>query len=84
MKETAGFRTESRYNNIMFGLVGLVVEELGGKSWEDLLEEHILKPLGIKGFAHFHGQAPPGHHFSSQYTFTSRGRRLKVARNTFR
>ena len=31
----------------MYGVVGLVAEELGGSSWEQLIAQRILNPLGM-------------------------------------
>ncbi|XP_076446917.1 uncharacterized protein LOC143284148 [Babylonia areolata] len=42
------FRDEFEYNNWMYGLVGHVTEVMGGgATWEELLEEHLLKPLNM-------------------------------------
>jgi CubicO group peptidase (beta-lactamase class C family) len=43
MKPHEGFR----YNNIMYGAAGYVIEVLSGKTWEDFIKEKILTPLGM-------------------------------------
>eukprot|EP00164_Ancoracysta_twista_P004837 GFYU01006574.1.p1 GENE.GFYU01006574.1~~GFYU01006574.1.p1 ORF type:complete len:540 (+),score=147.68 GFYU01006574.1:1-1620(+) len=41
-------REKWQYSNWMFSTIGTVEEEITGKSWEDLLHELILDPLGMK------------------------------------
>ena len=36
------------YNNLMYSVVGLGLEKITGQSWENLVSEKILKPLGMK------------------------------------
>jgi len=40
-------RTKFQYNNYGYMLAGHAVERVTGKSWEDCVEEYILKPLGM-------------------------------------
>lgn len=40
-------RTKFQYNNYGFILAGHAVEKVTGKSWEECVEEYILKPLGM-------------------------------------
>lgn len=35
------------YNNVMYSIAGSVMEEVTGKSWENLVREKIFKPLGM-------------------------------------
>ncbi|MEK8110174.1 serine hydrolase domain-containing protein [Micromonospora sp. M12] len=35
------------YSNLAYGLLGGMLERLGGKPWTDLLDERILTPLGL-------------------------------------
>ena len=37
-----------RYNNSGYFLLGVIVEKVTGKPYEDALEEHIFRPLGMK------------------------------------
>ena len=41
------FRSEFKYNNLMYGLLTHVTEVLGGDSWENLMKRHIFQPLGM-------------------------------------
>ena len=43
-----GFRERFQYNNIIYAVAGVVVEEVTGMSWEDFTKERIFKPLGMK------------------------------------
>ena len=40
-------REKYQYNNFMFMAQGIVIEKITGKSWEENMQERILKPLGM-------------------------------------
>ena len=42
------FRAGFKYSNQMVALAGHVAEAVTGKSWEELVKERILEPLGMK------------------------------------
>ena len=54
MQPVKPLREVSIYNNIMYALAGHVAEELGGKPWEQLIQEEILIPLGMNHTAFYH------------------------------
>ena len=35
------------YNNLMYGMIAHLAEKVGGKSWEELLQDNIFDPLGM-------------------------------------
>ncbi|KAK7098053.1 hypothetical protein V1264_004941 [Littorina saxatilis] len=41
-------RSEFLYNNYLYTLAAHVVEHLTGRSWEALVRDHILRPLGMR------------------------------------
>ena len=41
------FRSKFMYNNLMYGLVSGMSEYLGGDTWENLMTDHIFKPLDM-------------------------------------
>ena len=43
------FRMHYLYSNQHYGILTYLAEVLGGKKWEDLIMEHIYKPLGMTG-----------------------------------
>ncbi|MCR6720012.1 MAG: serine hydrolase [Chitinophagaceae bacterium] len=45
---SADLRTTFQYNNFMFLLQGMIAEKYYGKSWEAVVKEKILDPLGMK------------------------------------
>lgn len=45
LSRTPGSKVE--YSNFGFGLLGLLMEQHSGKSYEQLLKEHILEPLAL-------------------------------------
>lgn len=42
------FRYRMQYSNVIYNLIGEIAEELSGKTWEELVTERILKPLGME------------------------------------
>jgi CubicO group peptidase (beta-lactamase class C family) len=42
-----GIRQQWYYNNFMFLVQGVIAERISGKSWEDNIREHFLKPLDM-------------------------------------
>ncbi|ELU06886.1 hypothetical protein CAPTEDRAFT_218319 [Capitella teleta] len=54
MKESKRIRESAIYNNIMYALAGKVAEQLGGKSWEELITEEILEPLEMNATTFYH------------------------------
>jgi CubicO group peptidase (beta-lactamase class C family) len=47
LKPVSGFRTKYDYDNNLYIVAGEVVARISGKSWDDFVEERILKPLGM-------------------------------------
>ncbi|XP_029647661.1 uncharacterized protein LOC115221601 [Octopus sinensis] len=52
--ETFKFREKIYKSNPLFLIVQKIIEILGGKSYEKLLKEHILEPLGMTGTTFLH------------------------------
>ena len=48
LEPSASFRSKYQYQNLMFLTAGVVAERIGGKSWEELVEERIFRPLGME------------------------------------
>ena len=47
MKPQLGFREGYIYNNMMYTAAGALMESVTGKSWEDIVREKLLLPLGM-------------------------------------
>ncbi|MFL6467986.1 MAG: serine hydrolase [Pyrinomonadaceae bacterium] len=47
LKQTSSFRSKFDYDNLLYIVAGEVIERATGKSWEDFVEERILRPLGM-------------------------------------
>ncbi|MEP0828479.1 MAG: serine hydrolase [bacterium] len=47
LEPNADFRTTFQYQNLMFLTAGYVAELVTGKSWEEIVKEKILDPLGM-------------------------------------
>lgn len=41
------FRSATQYSNVMYGALGAIAEQITGKTWENLVQERILTPLGM-------------------------------------
>lgn len=48
VEATADFRQKFQYNNLMFLTAGYLAEQITGKTWEELVRERILEPLGME------------------------------------
>ena len=47
LPESKPFRDTFIYNNYMFMYLGHICEVLGGDTWEKLLQDRLLTPLGM-------------------------------------
>lgn len=47
VKPTASFRYTWQYNNVVYGIAGLLVEKLSGMPWETFIRTRIFTPLGM-------------------------------------
>ncbi len=47
LKPVSQFRTKFDYDNLLYMVAGEVVGRVSGMSWEDFVESHIMKPLGM-------------------------------------
>ena len=47
VKPNSSFRSRWDYQNVMYGVAGLVLERVSGMSWEDFLRTRIFAPLGM-------------------------------------
>jgi len=48
LKPVSGFRTKFDYDNNLYIVAGEVVKRASGISWEDFVENRIIKPAGMK------------------------------------
>ncbi|MDX9772852.1 MAG: serine hydrolase [Bacteroidales bacterium] len=47
LKQSSPFRTKYDYDNLLYIVAGVVVERVSGTSWEEFVEERIMRPLGM-------------------------------------
>jgi CubicO group peptidase (beta-lactamase class C family) len=47
LEPNAPVRTKWQYQNLMYMTAGVLAERVSGKSWETLVDERILRPLGM-------------------------------------
>jgi CubicO group peptidase (beta-lactamase class C family) len=51
LKQVSPFRTRYDYDNLLYIVAGVVVERVSGQSWEEFVEERIMKPLEMTSSA---------------------------------
>ncbi|WP_224483170.1 serine hydrolase domain-containing protein [Robertkochia aurantiaca] len=68
------FREKYLYNNLMYTMAGIIEEKIDGRSWNTMVEEDILKPLGmLQSFTRFKDfQAYPNRAMSYERDGTTR------------
>lgn len=69
---SAGFRERFQYNNLTVTAAGHVAEVVTGRSWEDLVQERILNPLGMTSTTF----SRPGGESTTQSYHETRARQL--------
>ena len=47
LQPVSGFRTKYDYDNNLYIIAGEVVARVSGKSWDEFVEQRIMKPLGM-------------------------------------
>ncbi|TMS80772.1 serine hydrolase domain-containing protein, partial [Pseudoalteromonas sp. S981] len=45
LKPVSSFRSQYAYNNLMFVMAGEVVARVSGLSWQEFVEQKMMKPL---------------------------------------
>ncbi len=48
LPQAAPFRSKVTYNNLMFSVLGEIVERKSGKSWDEFVATRLFEPLGMK------------------------------------
>ena len=51
LKSVSGFRTKFDYDNLLYIVAGEIITRVSGKSWEEFVEERIMKPLEMNNSA---------------------------------
>lgn len=72
MKPNQGFREGYQYNNMMYAAAGVAMEKVTGMSWEDIIRQKLLKPLGMNSTGFTNTEAQAGGNYSLSY-FTPLG-----------
>ena len=47
LKPVSGFRTKYDYDNNLYIVAGEVIARVSGQSWDDFIDDRILKPIGM-------------------------------------
>lgn len=78
LRFNAGFRQRGEYQNQMIVALGVLLEKIYGKTWEELIREKIAAPLGLA--LHFRGEEVPAP-YSKPYAL-EKGRLVEVPYQT--
>lgn len=62
---TQGFRQKAGYSNVGIFLAGMVMERVGGASWEELMRRRLFTPLGMTRSAFITGKFPANENIAS-------------------
>ncbi len=68
-KSSSGFRKAYNYNNVMFLGAGVASAKASGGDWDNLLEQRILKPLGMENTNSRYEDAQGSSNLSSGYVW---------------
>jgi CubicO group peptidase (beta-lactamase class C family) len=77
LKPSKPFRYLWQYQNLIYASVGLLVEKLSGKVWEEFVAERIFKPLGMDS-AIFNSNTP-GANYTKLYKAGDDGSNVEAA-----
>jgi CubicO group peptidase (beta-lactamase class C family) len=66
---SCGFRERFQYNNLTVTAAGHVAERVTGRSWEELVREKLLEPLGMRATT---CMRPVGHQVTNSYYYNGR------------
>jgi CubicO group peptidase (beta-lactamase class C family) len=61
---SSGFRERFQYNNLTVTVAGHVAERVAGRSWEEMVRERILEPLGMRNTT---STRPPAERVTKSY-----------------
>lgn len=51
IKPATSFRSGYAYDNILYGVAGLLIERVSGQTWEDYMKAHVFAPAGMRDAA---------------------------------
>ena len=83
MKESVSFRSKALYNNNMYSLAGSVAETLGGQSFEKLVKEELLRPLGMKHTGFLNNLGHQAKNQATQYAYNLNKSRFRINRERY-
>jgi CubicO group peptidase (beta-lactamase class C family) len=69
LKPVSGFRTQYDYDNSLYMVAGEIIPAVTGKSWEDFVEERILKPLKMSSCVSRFDRLKSGANFAEPHAF---------------
>ncbi|MET0645414.1 MAG: serine hydrolase domain-containing protein [Pyrinomonadaceae bacterium] len=79
-KPAAGFREKFLYQNVMYTAAGEATARANGKTWEQLVTDKVLKPLGMKATVLTFGEMQKSPDFSYGYDLNSETRETRRLR----
>lgn len=73
-KNKFGVVGKFNYNNLDYLLLGLLIEQITGASWQQNVTEHIIRPLNLSGVGFLEYENYPT---NFAYTYRQKGKRLR-------
>ena len=69
MPELYPVRSDYLYNNNMYSVLGAVLEQVFGASWEELVTSELYAPIGMNSSTFYDLAAPDYDGFTTPYTY---------------
>lgn len=67
LKSNKGFRTTFQYQNLMYMTAGYLAGQIKGRTWEELVQEYIARPLEMEGINFSIGESEKSDNYSLPY-----------------
>lgn len=75
LQPSSDIRARYQYGNLMYLVAGLAMEEVAGKSWEEMISERILRPLKMNRTNFSVEESQKGDNFA--FPYAEQGSKLK-------
>lgn len=73
LEPSCSLREKFQFNNMMFSLIGHVIEKVTGKTWEEVVISRIMAPLGMTHSCFFIEESQKSNNFSLPYVEDHKG-----------
>lgn len=73
LQPVEGIRTKWQYNDYLYGVLGALIEEVSGKSWEENLKSYIFDPIGMAATRSLSSELPDSLNIATGYVLNEAG-----------